>query len=376
MSGANTLRHRSVSVKQNSEDDDDAPDEATNCALETWQQQPDGAGTEQDESEERWRANCSMILSLHMFSSASSAFITLAPGVLSGCPASAAPVLFVLVAVPGLEWLVNWGCHRRGASKQATKLALAPLLTFYYCAIVLYDLHTHVMEYSATPRPYSSNAVVAECAPKVQAMSNHRAIQEELVDLSFNFFMFACILESWRSRALLVAAHFIMWACDNLTYDDYRAPPSTTHQVVWNWTLFCLVEATQMATALIITVALDKAQRAQVELDLRAKQLEEEKERLEWEMKLREHFSSRTAVNIAPYAHSRLDAGGERALSSCTSQPLGGSHHTCKLGQSFAPTGVVDAGLVPSSATAPTEMGDADGGRMVSLKGDDKKKEA
>ena len=315
--------------------------------------QPAGATSE---NEQCWQAQYvfrSRILGLHVFISVLCAMIIILPGVHAGCPApDVCLVIIVLAGLPTLEWLVNASCNRFGLSSATTKLALAPLLTIYYSAIVVYDMATHIMMQAALQdyeEEYEEStpaaAIVASCSsPLLRTLPNQRIVLEQLVDLTFNFFVISSILESRLSRGLLIAAHFTLWIVDNLTHDVYYPRQHSqrwTYQVIWHWTTFTINEATQMATVLIIAIALEEAQRAhakrlveQVELRLRTEQLEEEKDRLLWEAKLHEH-SKKQLVKLEYCQGDRtrnaeeVDSFDERSEQSATSHAC--SYHTAKV---------------------------------------------
>ena len=280
------------------------------------------------EEEQRWRDNFvfrAMILGLHLLSSWFVALIMLAPALYSGCNDDAlVPTLIVMVMLPAAEMLVNWRCHLRSVSSTATRYALAIPLTLYYLAIVLFDVATHVMDYNP-----AADAGESACALRLTTMPNYRAVQEMLVDFTFHFFVITCILEGLVPRLLLFGAHCALWVCDNLTYQMYSSAQVPRHQLVWQWSLFFMNEVTMMGTALMIAFALEQAQRAQIkrqveqtELRLRAVQLEEEKERLLWEARLREHSWHQREVylnRVLKYDAEDEDSG------------TANSHHTAKV---------------------------------------------
>jgi len=164
---------------------------------------------------------------------------------------------------------------------------------------------THIMDYGAraihsAPAQAAEAVASAPCPIVLHTMPNHRAMLELMVDLTFHFFVVTSMLERGSSRCVLVVGHLLLWTADNLTYDVYNARGGDGRQVMWHWVMFLLNETTQMATVLIITMALEEAQRAQIkrmveqaELRVRTQQLEEEKERLLWEASLTAHSSRR-----------------------------------------------------------------------------------
>lgn len=189
------------------------------------------------EVEQRWQANYvfrSRILGLHLFTSTLSAAANILPRLHSGCPATLDTPLIIagLVGLPVLEWLVNFDCHRRMVSSERAKRMLAPLLTVYYVAIVLYDICTHIMDYShdRTAKP-AVEIASASCPTVLHMMPNHSAMLEQTVDLTFHFFVVSCMLERESSRCVLVLSHFALWTIDNLTYDIYNPGGAWDHQV-------------------------------------------------------------------------------------------------------------------------------------------------
>ena len=133
-------------------------------------------------------------------------------------------MLVVLVGLPALEVLVNFVCNRRRLTSACTKRALAPLLIVYYTAIVAYDAATHIMdlEEGVFAAEFAPALARAGCPILLHTMPNHRANIVQLVDLTFHFFVMACMIDRTSTRILLVGVHFALWGADNLTYSQYN----------------------------------------------------------------------------------------------------------------------------------------------------------
>ena len=284
------------------------------------------------ESNQRWQMQHrfrSIIVWLLFASSTTAAVLMLGPKMISGCDDGALLgqdcilIVLVLVVLPGMIAYANHVLHKRGASSRDAKRAFAPLLLAFYLPIVVYDSQTHIAE-KLHEGALSIHGAPSACETRVTNMPNHTSDTMMLTDVAFNFFVCACLLESWRTRALHIVCHTVIWSCDNFTYAQFSSPDISTAQRLWHWVGFISVDAQLMATVVAIAQAIDAlwdAHLAQARLEVRVEQIENEKERLMWDTALREH---RTIVG-PPFSHwddtQSSSQGGRPAR----------SHHTAKL---------------------------------------------
>jgi hypothetical protein len=272
----------------------------------------------------------SILLGLMLTSSFVTAALVLGPDMYGGCASThdIGKVVIVLVAMPLLMLIANHGCHRAAMSPRNSKLVLAPLILAYYLPIVLFDSRTHVMEGTIVP----SCVVNAPSCVAIETAPHHATDSMMLVDVACNFFVCACLLETWRTRALHVLCHVTLWAWDNTNYPKYVSL-GTPAQRVWLWAGFFAVEAQMMATIIAIAIGIDTlwaSQRAQARLEVRLFQMASEKERLAWEAKLDMHRAANLQDKLLRvYTPFEIDA------SSSTTSELTEvrSHYTAKLGE-------------------------------------------
>lgn len=290
------------------------------------------AVTAPTESEQRWLLQYSMrsiLLRLMLTSSLGTAALVLGPDVYSGCAATQdiGMVVIVLVAMPLLMLIVNHGCHRAAMSPRNSKLVLSPLLLAYYLLIALFDSSHHIMEGISTP-----SCVAAPSCAVIETAPHHSTDSMMLVDVACNFFVCACLLETWRTRALHGLCHVALWAWDCTNYPKYVSH-GTTAQRVWLWAGFLAVEIQMMVTIIAIAIGIDTlwaSQRAQAGLEVRLVQMANEKERLAWEAKLKAHRVANSPDKFHVYAPFELDASSSTTSEALT-EPK--SHHTAKVGQ-------------------------------------------
>ena len=272
---------------------------------------------------QRWRLHFkfrSFLLSLFLASSTTTAVMLLAPGLYSGCETSAADtatIISVLVVMPAIIYGANIWCHTHGLPAQHSKLVLMPLLLGYYVPIVAYDSQSRVME--------SFEHRSTSCQFAIRTSSNHTSDTMMLVDFACNFFVSACLLESWRSRSVHLVCHMAIWASDNLSYPSYVSE-GTRAQRGWHWAGFLLVELQFMATIIAVAQAIDvvyDAQRERVRLEARIDQISNEKERLVWDSVLWGHKVSQQHMAPELLPEVALDEEMEEDVSRS-------SHRTCK----------------------------------------------
>jgi hypothetical protein len=283
-----------------------------------------------DDVEQRWRMAFSMRSLLLGLLVAQCAVVVFLLNPINFCNepmprfAYAAVALF-LIGLPGLMWLANWRCHRMQVQMHRAKLGLACLLVLFYGGIVAFDIATHVMDH----QPQKGHA----CHGKTMI---HLAYCQELVDFTFHFFVMACMLTDWRSRMLLIVGTMALWAVDDATYPQYSSSEVPAMQRGWNWAMWVLSTASLMFTALAVTVAAERLQRAQIErarLKLRVIQIEAEKERLIWDARLHAHGARSTDPPELKPAFENSDGAS-------------GSHFTTKLSPG---TPYLALGSTPSS---------------------------
>jgi len=315
------------------------------------------------DSEQRWQMLSgfrSIVLGLLCASSLAAAAMLLVPELYSGCDAAALgiiPTLTVLVFMPVLTFYANHTCHKNNISHSKSKAIFVPLLLGYYLPIIYKDSATHVV---------TGNITMSACPLSITTASNHASDTMMLVDIACNFFICACLLEAWRTRAIHVLCHATLWASDNYTYPSFTSA-GTRAQRVWHWAGFIVVEAQMMATIVAIAHAIDvmlESQQAKARAESRVVQIQNEKERLVWDARLKEHrgvllegatawvHASLRAVSepmdprgpealqtslLTKYTpgRARHDSGTETSLSTAEQQdksPLSHrSHHTAKL---------------------------------------------
>jgi class 3 adenylate cyclase len=254
------------------------------------------------EEEEFWRTYHvfrSLLLGLLTLCCTLTALSIVGPGLYSGCSDSHLLLIFSgLIGLPLLAWHVNWLCHRARCPMLLSKLALAAPLLLFYSAIVIYDSGTHAMEDQAdepykSTRPGKTSAThpdpTSACKFTIHTLSHHQSYLMELVDYLFCFIWIACLLRSWPSRTFFILCRSFLWAVDNMTYMSYSSDLVPRSQRAWNWAMWLAGESGLVGTALVIAVALEHAQDAQIKrhvekalLQQRVSVLEQEKEQLLW----------------------------------------------------------------------------------------------
>ena len=330
----------------------------------------DTARVVQLEGTQRWHLQYqfrSILSYLLLATSSVAAAMQLVPGLYSGCDTTLNIVsaLTVLVLIPALLVIANRTCHHYDISHQRSKHLLMTLLAMYYLPIVYVDSQTHVMVDGA-PTAMNGESTIASwygacesfffapggnrqstnCTAIIETAQNHASETMMLADIATNFFVCACLLESWGARALHVVGHATLWVGDNLTYPRYTTL-GTTAERTWHWISFVLVEAQMMGTVVAIAFAVDViwlAQRAQARLEARVMQIENEKERLQWESLLSQHRAVSAATTSSPPLrleplganahewHAPMGALDDSSCSSTTNTLFARSHHTAKLG--------------------------------------------
>ena len=324
----------------------------------------EGAGTPSSEGDQRWvlqHGMRSILLGLVLTSSSTTAALVLIPGLYGGCaPAhEVGIVIAVLVFVPFLLLLSNHLCHKRGVSPRTSKLVIGLLLLGYYVLIALFDSRTQVMISGSLP----------SCVIEIETASHHASDNMMLVDVACNFFVCACLLVTWRTRALHAACHAALWLCDNFTYPKYTSL-GTPAQRAWLWFGFLAVEAQMMATIVAIAWAIDTmwaSQQARSALEVRLVQMSNEKERLTWEAALRDHQASllpeyfnadaaRELLLEQALRHTSSRRSTSSSSSSLEQLSMTHSHHTAKMrapdaGPEAEPAAGLTVGPMPAAGT-------------------------